>query len=729
MTMKMGFFISILIVWMLIAPTVVISEDPGEPGFETKIFNTHVVTRTAAASPWPMFRGNIRHTGVSPYNTSENPGKLRWRFQTGNDVTSSTAIGTDGTIYIGSDDNYLYAINSNGTEKWRFQTDDNIRSSPAIGYEGTIYFGSGDKCFYAINPNGTLKWKVNIDGYVHSSPVIGSDGVLYFGSGNTYVYAMNPNGTEKWKFKTEDSVLSSPAIDSDGIIYLSSYDNYTYALYPNGTLKWKFKIGHLTYSSAAIDSNGTIYMGSFNNTIYAINPNGTEKWRYETGYEVCSSPAIGSDGTVYVGSEDNNLYALNPDGTEKWRFQTEDKISRSSPVIGLDGTIYIGSLDNYLYAIHSNGTLKWKFKTNSEIYSSPAIDSNGTIYVGSMDDFLYAIGKTVPSSPRNLSATAWVGFINLSWSPPEDDGAAVVNEYRIYRSNYTGDYVFIDLVSGATTFYNDTSTVSGQIYFYLVTALNSIGESNSSNELLKISPGIPGPPDFEMVTAGDGYIDLSWREPVNNGGLTIIRYKIYRGIQSGAETYLDSVSPWTTSYRDPFVTNDQKYYYYITSVNDLGESRSSLKISATPKANPTVPSEPQNLNATGGDGFVTITWLAPTNNGGSPLKGYKIYRSTAFEKEEVIEFVDAFTKSYRDGLVINGQTYNYYITAVNNIGEGKNSSEVSVSPRLPGTGNNLTTQPEPDNSYILIASWIFLILIIIIAILFLINKKNASQRK
>jgi len=39
------------------------------------------------------------------------PGTLKWKYRTGNKVWSSPAIGSDGTIYVGSKDWHLYAIN------------------------------------------------------------------------------------------------------------------------------------------------------------------------------------------------------------------------------------------------------------------------------------------------------------------------------------------------------------------------------------------------------------------------------------------------------------------------------------------------------------------------------------------------------------------------------------------------------------------------------------------
>jgi len=79
------------------------------------------------------------------------PGSLKWKFETGSYVHSSPAIGADGTIHVGSDDYYLYALNPDGSLRWKFKTRDIIYSSPAIGADGTIYVGSDDGNLYAIN--------------------------------------------------------------------------------------------------------------------------------------------------------------------------------------------------------------------------------------------------------------------------------------------------------------------------------------------------------------------------------------------------------------------------------------------------------------------------------------------------------------------------------------------------------------------------------------------------
>ncbi|MBM3238015.1 PQQ-like beta-propeller repeat protein, partial [Candidatus Poribacteria bacterium] len=53
-----------------------------------------------------------------------------------------------------------------------------------------VYVGSNDNNLYAINPDGSMKWKFKTEGYVYSSPAIGSDGTVYVGSEDDHLYAL-----------------------------------------------------------------------------------------------------------------------------------------------------------------------------------------------------------------------------------------------------------------------------------------------------------------------------------------------------------------------------------------------------------------------------------------------------------------------------------------------------------------------------------------------------------
>ncbi|MEW5803579.1 MAG: PQQ-binding-like beta-propeller repeat protein, partial [bacterium] len=350
---------------------------------------------------WPCMGHDPMRTGRSP-SIGALTNNLKWNYKTGDSIPSSPIIGADGTVYVGSWDNKLYALNPDGSLKWSYQTENGIYSTPAIGADGTVYIGSLDNKLYALNPDGSLKWSYKTGDLIRSSPAIGSDGTVYVGSHDNKLYALNPTGSLKWSYQTEGDVESSPAIGTDGTVYVGSYislyieDEWIpncklYALNPDGSLKWAYQTGGGILSSPAIGADGTVYVGSYDKKLYALNPDGSLKWSYQTENGIYSSPAIGTNGTVYVGSGDKKLYALNPDGSLKWSYPTGNWVS-SSPAIGADGTVYVGSYDKKLYALNPDGSLKWSYQTGGWVLSSPAIGADGTVYVGSHDGYLYAFG-------------------------------------------------------------------------------------------------------------------------------------------------------------------------------------------------------------------------------------------------------------------------------------------------------------------------------------------------
>jgi len=313
---------------------------------------------------------------------------LKWKFETGDDVSSDPAL-SEGVVYFGSDDNHLYAVDiQTGEEKWKFETGDGVYSSPALS-DGVVYFGSDDNHLYALDAKtGEEKWKFETGGEVYSSPAV-LNGVVYFGSGDDHLYTLDAKtGEEKWKFKTEGGVYS-PAV-SEGVVYFGSDDNHLYALdSKTGHEKWKFKTGDLVCSSPVV-LNGVVYFGSDDNHLYAVDiQTGEEKWKFETGGKVYSSPAL-SDGVVYFGSNDNHLYAVDiQTGEEKWKFDTGGEVY-SSPAV-LNGVVYFGSNDKHIYALDSKtGEEKWKFKTGDNVISSPVL-SDSVVYCGSDDNHLYVL--------------------------------------------------------------------------------------------------------------------------------------------------------------------------------------------------------------------------------------------------------------------------------------------------------------------------------------------------
>lgn len=346
--------------------------------------------------PWPMFGHDTEHTSQSEY--SDAGPFLKWRYQTGDDINvSSPAIGSDGTVYVASNDGNLYAILPGGTLDWQYGMPGDNNSSPAIGSDGTVYVGTYAGSLIALSSTGSLEWAYSTGGEIYASPAVGPDGTVYAGSHDDYLYAINYDGSLKWQYQTGGDIHSSPAIGSDSTIYFGSEDHYLYALNSDGTLKWRYETGDIIQSSPAIGQDGVIYIGSSDNFIFAINPDGTLKWQYLTGHDVLSSPAISADGVIYVGSRDGYLYSMNPTGVMRWRYQTGSSIY-SSPTVGADGTIIFGSNDFYLYALNPDGSIKWRYSTSGPVVSSASIAEDNTVYFGSWDNYLYALnipdGKT-----------------------------------------------------------------------------------------------------------------------------------------------------------------------------------------------------------------------------------------------------------------------------------------------------------------------------------------------
>ena len=77
-------------------------------------------------------------------------GTKLWNYTTGGDVNSSPAV-VDGVVYVGSDDDNVYALNAaNGAKLWNYTTGGDVASSPAV-VGGVVYVGSEDDNVYALN--------------------------------------------------------------------------------------------------------------------------------------------------------------------------------------------------------------------------------------------------------------------------------------------------------------------------------------------------------------------------------------------------------------------------------------------------------------------------------------------------------------------------------------------------------------------------------------------------
>ena len=217
-----------------------------------------------------MLGANPARTGHYPGSGPEGPVRQKWRFEADGGVGSPVAA--NGTVYAGSRDNHLYALDAQtGQEQWRFEADDSV-GPPAVA-NGTVYVGSEDSHLYAIDVQ---------------------------------------TGQEQWRFEADDVGL--PAV-ADGTVYAVSQFKHLYAVdVQTGREQWRFEVDNPPHWKALAVADGTVYAGGIYSPLYAVDAQtGRERWRFEA-YGVIA-PAI-ADGTVYAGSKDGHLYALGSgDGT------------------------------------------------------------------------------------------------------------------------------------------------------------------------------------------------------------------------------------------------------------------------------------------------------------------------------------------------------------------------------------------------------------------------------
>jgi len=350
-------------------------------------------------------------------------GSELWHFATKGAVNSSPAVWS-GTVFFSSVDGNVYAVNeANGMERWRFHTKGERRfsapgihgmqpktevmpdpfdvflSSPAVS-DGTIYIGSGDHNVYALDSQtGRLRWKFTTGNVVHASPAI-DGGILYIGSWDRYLYALDAaTGKLRWKFLTGDDrdiynqvgIAGSAAV-GNGSVYFGCRDSHFYALDARtGTLRWKRdEHGSWVIASPALADGMVLYTTSDERKFYAVDA-GTGSVRFNVPYGAFafSSPSIAGN-VAYYGSFDGRLYGVNiKSGEIVGQFSTDASARNLRGHLDNSGNLDLATfyddstLDGTIVGLH-------KIYELGSIAGSPAV-ADGILYIGSTDGTLYAV--------------------------------------------------------------------------------------------------------------------------------------------------------------------------------------------------------------------------------------------------------------------------------------------------------------------------------------------------
>jgi fibronectin type 3 domain-containing protein len=180
-----------------------------------------------------------------------------------------------------------------------------------------------------------------------------------------------------------------------------------------------------------------------------------------------------------------------------------------------------------------------------------------------------------PTAPAGLAATPGNAQVSLSWT-----ASATATSYHVKRSTSSGAETQISAPTSAS--YTDGGLANGVKYFYVVSAVNSGGESANSSEVsaTPVAPtSPPATPTGLQATGGNAQVSLSW-----NASAGAASYNVKRSTNNGGPYSTAVASPTLTNYTDTNVTNGTTYYYVVSAVNTAGQSANSAQASATPAA-------------------------------------------------------------------------------------------------------------------------------------------------
>ncbi|MBI5217760.1 MAG: PQQ-binding-like beta-propeller repeat protein [Bacteroidia bacterium] len=344
---------------------------------------------------WPIYRGDNSLTGNTQCKIPEGM-KILWSYKTGGEIKSSPVI-SDNTIFIGSTDGNLYALNKNGSLKWKFNTKVAIEAPP-VYINQLVIVGNLEGTVYAVNAaTGKQAWTYKTDGQVSGSVNwidINEKIQILIPSYDYAIHCVNlTDGKLVWKCETNNYLNGAPTTDNKNII-IGGCDAKVHII----NAKTGKEIGGVdagTYIAVSSALSGNYaYMGDYDGNFLCVDIiNKKIVWKKETSQNApfLSSPAVTKD-KVIAGSHDKKVYCFDKkNGKVLWTFQTLGKIE-SSPVISND-RVLICSKDGWIRILSlTNGKEIQKYELGVAITCTPAVIDN-LIVVGAADGKVYALGK------------------------------------------------------------------------------------------------------------------------------------------------------------------------------------------------------------------------------------------------------------------------------------------------------------------------------------------------
>jgi outer membrane protein assembly factor BamB len=193
-------------------------------------------TSSFALNEGRVYVGDAAGVVYAIENVSGAP-ELMWSYDTGAGAVRGSPAVADGKVFVGSDSNYLLALNeTDGSFAWSKSAGNNVQSTPVL-YNGNVYVTAGDGTVRGYQQSdGAVLFNESVAGVAGNlSPVVANNR-LYVPASDRIVILNLLEGT----IEATSSILpsgagfssNSPAI-FNGKFYMGANDNYLYAFEAN----------------------------------------------------------------------------------------------------------------------------------------------------------------------------------------------------------------------------------------------------------------------------------------------------------------------------------------------------------------------------------------------------------------------------------------------------------------------------------------------------------------
>ena len=315
-----------------------------------------------------------------------------------------------------------------------------------------------------------------------------------------------------------------------------------------------------------------------------------------------------------------------------------------------------------------------------------AVNGNGASTPSNQDTKTY----DVPSTINEIRTTPGDGSITLEWDTPASNGRRITHYHYAVIGVREGESPHTAVLpqtlpgsTGDTTTATLTGLTNGMPHSVALAAVNAVGTGSPKwTEAVVPATGAGAPTDL-AAEPGDGSVTLSWTAPASDGGSPVTGYSYQQKEGTGdygAWTEAAATAVETTEHTVTGLMNESIHTFRVRANTGAGSGAASAEASATPLS---VPSGPAGLEASAGNAQVTLTWNAPTSDGGSAVTSYQHRHRPAggaYTEWTTVTEGGANANTITLKQLINGTRHTFEVRATSDAGKGAPAS-VDATPQ------------------------------------------------